>query len=166
MPTRTDIEDFLTQKHIAFVGVSREPKAFANSVYRELREHGRTLYPVNHDTTSTQLEGDTAYHSLAEVPNPVDGVVVMVPAKESAGVVRAAIDRGIPRVWLYHGVGPGSVSTEAVELCHTAGVRVVDGACPFMFDGPVRSVHRVHRAIAGHRIARTTPQRRVSRRQP
>jgi predicted CoA-binding protein len=157
MPTKVDVEEFLDQKHIAFVGVSREPKAFANAVYRELRDHGRTLYPVNRGTDGGSIEGDPSYRSLAEVPDPIDGVVVMVPATQSADVVRAALDRNIPRVWLYHGVGPGSVSAEAVALCRAAGVPVVDGACPFMFDAPVHSVHRLHRALAGRRVARARP---------
>jgi hypothetical protein len=32
-------------------------------------------------------------------------------------------------------------------------VAVVDGACPFMFDRPVSGVHRLHRLVAGWRIA-------------
>jgi predicted CoA-binding protein len=76
----------------------------------------------------------------------------MVPADRSAGVVREAIDRGIRRVWLHRGVGAGSVSQEALDLCRQHSIAVVDGACPFMFEEPVRSVHRVHRMFAGRRI--------------
>lgn len=157
MPTKEAIDDFLAQNHIAFVGVSRDSTQFANAVYRQLRDHGRTLYPVNAQASSTTIEGDNCYHQLASVPDPVDGVFVMVPAAEAAGVVRDAIERHIPRVWLHHGIGPGSNSAEAVALCRNFGVSVVDGACPLMFDAPVRSVHRVHRAFAGRRIARRTP---------
>ena len=154
MPTKEAIDDFLAQKHIAFVGVSRDSKEFANAVYRELRDHGRTLYPVNAQATAATIEGDIVYHQLSSVPDPVDGVFVMVPAAEAADVVRDAIERRIPRVWLYHGIGPGSDSPEAVALGKNFGLSVVDGACPFMFDQPVRSVHRVHRLFAGRRIAR------------
>jgi predicted CoA-binding protein len=152
MPTREAVDDFLAQKHLAFVGVSRDPKQFANAVYRELRDHGRTLYPVNALAAGDPLEGDRSYPSLAEVPDPVDGVVVMVPAEQAERVVRAAVARGIPRVWLYHGIGPGSDSDEAVEACRAAGVSVVDGACPFMFDGPVHGMHHVHQVLSAHRI--------------
>ena len=153
MPDRATIEEFLAQKHLAFVGLSRDPKQFANSVYRQLRDGGRTLYPVNIDAATSSLEGDRCYHRLADVPDPVDGVVVMVPASSSAAVVRDAVARGIPRVWLHRGAGRGSVSEEAVALCREHGVDVVDGACPLMFDEPVRSVHRVHRFFARRRFA-------------
>jgi predicted CoA-binding protein len=153
MPSTHAIDDFLAQKHIAFVGVSREPKRFANAVYRHLRDGGRTLYPVNHNPNVATIEGDAGYRSLADVPDPVDGVFVMVPANDAAGVVRAAIARGIPRVWLHRGLGPNSVSAETVALCRDNGIAVVDGACPMMFAERVGLLHRVHRGFAAHRFA-------------
>ena len=38
MPSKQIIEDFLAQEHVALVGVSRDPKQFANAVYRHLRD--------------------------------------------------------------------------------------------------------------------------------
>jgi predicted CoA-binding protein len=153
MPERKSIDEFLAQDHIAFVGVSRNTKEFANSVYRRLREGGRVLYPVNPAADGAPLEGDRSYPRLADVPDPVDGVVVMVPAAAAAAVVEEAAARRIPRVWLYRGIGPGAVSPEAVQLCRDYGITVVDGACPFMFEEPVRGVHRVHRFLSVRRIA-------------
>ncbi|HVA73288.1 MAG TPA: CoA-binding protein [Acidimicrobiales bacterium] len=153
MPDRATIEEFLTQRHVAFVGVSRDTKQFSNAVYRKLRESGITLYPVNPSAGGVPLEGDVSYSTLADVPDPVDGAFVMVPSSAAAAVVRDAIDRGIRRVWLHRGAGQGSVSDEAVEICRANGARVVDGACPLMFLEPVRGIHRVHRLISGRRIA-------------
>ena len=84
---------------------------------------------------------------------PVDGVIVMVRPDAAEQVVREAIERGVPRVWLHRGVGTGAVSERAVELCRDAGVAVVDGACPLMFATPVGGVHRLHRLISHRRIA-------------
>ena len=153
MPDRVTIDEFLAQLHVAFVGVSRDNKQFANAVYRSLRGGGRSLYPVNAAAEGKPLEGDVSYARLADVPDPVDGVVVMVPAGAAADVVRDAVDRGIPRVWLHRGIGKGSVSAEAVRICRESGVVLVDGACPLMFIEPVVGVHRIHRLLAGRRIA-------------
>lgn len=153
MPSREVIEDFLAQKHIAVVGVSRDTKQFANAVYRRLREGGRVLYPVNRTAEGAPIEGDISYPRLADVPDPIDAVLVMVPAAAAAEVVEQAIGRGIPRVWLHRGAGPGSVSPGAVELCRASGVSVVEGACPLMFEPPVKGVHKLHRLISGRRIA-------------
>jgi predicted CoA-binding protein len=153
VPERATIDEFLAQRHLAFVGVSRDSKQFANAVYRSLRGPGRTLYPVNTASDGEPMEGDASYARLADVPDPVDGVVVMVPAVAAADVVRDAVDRGIPRVWLHRGIGKGAVSAEAVRICRESGVDLVDGACPLMFEEPVGAVHRIHRFLAGRRIA-------------
>lgn len=38
MPDLHDVHDILDQQHIAFVGVSTDPKAFASTVYRAMRD--------------------------------------------------------------------------------------------------------------------------------
>ena len=143
MPTRATIDDFLAQHRLAFVGASRDSKAFSSTVYRELRAHGYELLPVNRHAST--IEGDACYRDVADLPDGVDGAIVMVPAETAAAVVQAFIDRGIPRVWLHKGAGPASVSDEAVALCREHGVEVVDGACPLMFAEPTAWFHRVHR---------------------
>lgn len=155
VPSRIDIDDFLAQRHIALVGVSTDSRQFPNAVYRMLRDGGRTMVPVNRGVADgAAIEGDRAYRSLAEVPGTLDGVVVMVGADAAADVVRDAVARGVPRVWLHRGVGKGSVSPEAVALCRHNGVRVVDGACPFMFAAPVTGIHGLHRALSVRRVLR------------
>ncbi|HEX5613916.1 MAG TPA: CoA-binding protein [Acidimicrobiia bacterium] len=151
MPSRDVVDEFLAQRHVAFVGVSRNSKEFANSVYRHLRDTGRTMYPVH--VTAPTIEGDPAFRTLADVPEPLDGVVVMVPSAAMVAVVQDAIDRGVTRVWLHRGLGQGPVPTEAVERCRAHGVAVVDGACPLMFADPVGSFHKVHRFFARRRFA-------------
>jgi len=141
MPRRADIDDFLSQKRIAFVGVSRNPKKFANAVYRSLKSKGYQLYAVN--PQAEQIEGERCYAGLASLPEPADGAVVMVSPDAAAGVVRQCAEAGIRRVWL----GNGSVSPEAVALCREAGIAVVDGACPMMFAQPVGFGHACHRFV-------------------
>lgn len=153
MPSRAIIDDFLAQSHIAFVGVSREPKQFANSVYRTLRDGGRELYPVNRSEDTPTIEGDLAYRRLGDVPDPVDGVIVMVAHGAEAEVVRDALARGISRIWVHRASGRDPVSDEVRSMCEAAGAALVDGACPLMFLEPVRGVHRLHRSLAHKRFA-------------
>ncbi len=143
MPSRAVIDDFLAQEHLAFVGASHDPKEFSATVYRELRDRGYDLHPVN--PHAAEIDGDACVATVAELPDGIDGAIVMVPADASAEVVQACIDRGIPRVWLHKGAGPSSVSDDAVALCKEHGIEVVDGACPMMFAEPVAWFHRVHR---------------------
>lgn len=151
MPSRAAIDDFLAQDHLAFVGASRNTKEFANSVYRHLRDGGRTMVPVHRGADS--IENDPCAASIADVPDPVDGIVIMVPADSMADVAREAVARGIPRVWLHRGAGQPPVPQEAVDACREAFLVVIDGACPLMFDEPVGGMHRLHRMLVGKRFA-------------
>jgi predicted CoA-binding protein len=147
MPSRAAIQGFLDQKHLAFVGVSRKSRAFPNAVYRHMREAGYVLVPVNPQAET--IEGDRCYASVGDVPDPVDGVVVMVNREAALGVVRECIEHGVTRIWLHRGLGsPGAMSDEAVRLCEENAVEVVAGACPLMFVSPTRHIHWLHKQSA------------------
>lgn len=141
MPSRKAIDDFLQQKRIAVVGVSRDSKQFQNGVFRRLKESGYEVVPVN--PSAAEVEGVPCYPSVTALPQPVDGVLVMVPASRAAAVVQDCQVAGVKRVWLHRGGGPGAVSPEAVALARQAGMSLVDGACPLMFLGG--GLHKVHR---------------------
>lgn len=150
MPSKASIDRFLQGERLAVVGVSRNSKEFANAVFRELRDRGYEVVPVN--PNADEVEGVRCYRTVAELPD-VDGAIVMVPAAGAADVVRQCAARGIERVWLHRGAGQGSVSEEAVDAARTAGIDVVDGACPLMFLPDTGWFHRLHRRIAGRHIA-------------
>lgn len=150
MPSRASIDRFLQSERVAVVGVSRNPKEFANAVYREFRDRGYEVFPVNPNTD--EVEGVRCYRTIAELPD-VDGVLIMVPAAGAAQVVEQCAARGIERVWLHRGAGQGSVTDEAVDAARAAGIDVVDGACPLMFLPDTGWFHRLHRRLAGRRIA-------------
>jgi predicted CoA-binding protein len=140
------VQEFLEQRRLALVGASNNPKNFGNTIYRELRDHGYEMVPIN--PKAVLVEGDKCYPDFASVPGVIDGVVVMVSVDKSVDVVRACVQRGIKYVWLFKGIGgPGAVSDEAVELCLQQGIHVVAGACPLMFLEPVGWSHRAHRAV-------------------
>lgn len=72
---------------VALVGASGRPD---NGLARPLREQAFAGedYPVN--PRYTELDGRPCYPSLAEVPSPVDLVLVMVPAAQAPDVAREA----------------------------------------------------------------------------
>ncbi|MGD2070220.1 MAG: CoA-binding protein [Gemmatimonadota bacterium] len=142
---RAAAEDFLSQRRIAVVGVSREGDSAANPVYRRLREKGYEVFPVN--PHADEVEGDPCLPSVGEIPGGVDGVVVATHPAVSADVARECVAAGVPRVWFHRSFGTGSVSDEAVAVCEQAGLRVMAGACPMMFLEPVDFGHRCMRWI-------------------
>jgi predicted CoA-binding protein len=117
---------------------------------------------VGVNPNATTAAGVACWPDLARVPGAVDGVIVMVPAAASVDVVRAAIARGVSHVWLFRGIGgPGSVTDEAVALCHEHDVNVVSGACPLMFLEPVGFGHRMHRSVRRMRGTVERPRKEV-----
>ena len=152
---REAAEEFLAQPRIAVAGVSRDPKQPANLIYRRLRDTGHEVYAVN--PAAERVEGDRAYASARELPEGVDGVVVVTPPEAAVGIVEDCAAAGIPRVWLPRGLGPGSSSPEAVRRGAELGVSVIPGGCPNMFGETSDPGHRCILAMlrVGGRIPRT-----------
>ena len=107
------VQDFLAQKRVAVVGVSRDAGSPANFVFRKLRQPGRTVYPVNPHAGS--LEGVVCHPSVGAIPGGVDAALVFTPPAASAAVLTECADAGIKRVWLHRSLGAGSYSAAAVE---------------------------------------------------
>ncbi|HTI35117.1 MAG TPA: CoA-binding protein [Miltoncostaea sp.] len=139
-------EEFLAGERIAVTGVSRHPERHgANVVYRRLRDRGYEVFAVN--PNADEVEGDRAYHALADVPVPLDGVVIGTRPEAAAGTMRECAELGITQVWMHRGPGRGSVSPAAAAWGRARGVTVIDGGCPCMFGPTADAGHRVMRAV-------------------
>jgi uncharacterized protein len=137
-----DIQDFLSQKRLALVGLSRNPEDFTRAMFRELWRQSYDVVPIN--PNMTEVDGIPCFARLQDVPLPVDGALVMTPAAQSERVVRDCAEAGITRVWLHRGVGTGSVNQAAVDFCRQQGIRLVAGYCPYMFLPKTPFFHRAH----------------------
>jgi predicted CoA-binding protein len=142
---REAAEDFLSQERIAVAGVSRDPKQPANLIYRRLRDTGHQVFAVN--PNAQEVEGDPCFSSVTAIPEGVDGVVIVTPPEAAPEVAGECAHAGVPRVWLHRGLGPGSSSVEATELCRRYGISVIPGGCPCMFGATADPGHRCMRAM-------------------
>lgn len=140
-------QDFLEQRRIAVVGVSRKGDVPGNIIYKKLRQAGYAVFAVN--PSAETVEGDPCYPTLETIPGGVDGVVIATHPKQTADVVRQCADLGIRRVWIHRSFGQGSLDTEAVRLSRELGLAVIPGGCPMMFCEPVDPVHKCMRWLSG-----------------
>jgi predicted CoA-binding protein len=150
--------DFLGQRRIALVGVSRDPRDLSRTLFRELRGRGYDVVPVH--PTLDSADGVACARRLQDVQPPVDGALLMTPPAATDQVVRDCAEAGVTRVWMHRGAGRGAVSPTAVSYCHEHGIAVVDGACPFMFLPGAGFVHRTHGFFA--RLFGRHPARRAA----
>jgi hypothetical protein len=140
MPTTTldaKVHDFLAQKRIAVVGVSRDGghHPVGNLIYRRLKTTGHDVFAVN--PRMQTFEGDPCYANLKSIPGGVDGVMIVTRPEVTEHIVHDCADAGVRRVWMHQSMATrgSSVSAAAVEYCREHDISVIAGACPMMF-GP------------------------------
>ena len=147
--------DFLAQRRIALVGVSRDPRDLSRKLFGELRARGYDVVPVH--PTLESVEGVPCARRLQDVSPRVEGALLMTPPAATDRVVRDCAEAGVSRVWMHRGVGQGAVHPVAVSYCRDHGIAVVAGACPYMFLPRAGFVHRSHGFLArllGHHPGR------------
>jgi predicted CoA-binding protein len=139
-PSRTEIDEFLSQRSLALVGVSRDGNTgFGNAVRKELLEKGYELFVVHPEADA--IADQPCAHTLAEVAPRVGGVILVTPPPQTLKLVEEAAACGVRRIWMQQ----GAESPEAVELCRQRGISVVSGECILMFAEPTAWFHRAHR---------------------
>ena len=123
-----ELRTLLDYQTIAVVGCSATPGKAAHEIPAYMQRHGYRVIPVNpyHD----EILGETAYDSLADVPEDIDLVNVFRPSSEAGGVVDAAIERAAGRgdvkaVWLQLGIRDDDAANRAEE----AGLDFVQNKC-------------------------------------
>jgi len=114
---------------IAVVGLSSKPDRPSFGVARYLQEHGYRIVPVN--PRETEVLGERAYGSLAELPMAVDVVDVFRRAEETPPIAADAVAIGARVLWLQAGI----VSGEAQRIAEEGGLDVIMGVC-------IRDTHR------------------------
>jgi len=132
---RKNIDEFLLQRKIAVVGVSRNEDKFSNIIYREMRTAGYEVMAVN--PNADMVEGDRCYAGLGALPVKPDGVVLVVPPTQGIQIVEEAARLGIRHVW----VQPGANSSEIDQRLGELEIVTVSGECILMHIEPVKSIH-------------------------
>ena len=138
-------QDFLAQKRIAVVGVTRDEKGWGRTLYDEFKKRGYETFAVN---PARNIPGVDCYAHLRDLPTKPDGVLLVVPPHVTEQVVKEVAELGIKRVWMHKGAGAGAVSPAAVEFCKEKNIAVVHGVCPFMYLQPQAFGHKLHHNIA------------------
>lgn len=89
------LRPFFKPKGVAVIGASRNPHKLGYGVVRNLKDYRYQggIYPVN--KSATEILELPCYESVAEVPDPVDLAVIIVPASVVPKIIKQCGQRGI-----------------------------------------------------------------------
>jgi predicted CoA-binding protein len=122
--SRDTINQILNEcRTIAVVGLSSDPGRPSNGVAAYMKRVGYRVIPVN--PNETQVFGDKAFSSLAEVSETIELVNIFRRPEEAGRAVDEAIAIGAKGVWLQEGV----IDYAAAERAKAAGLLVVMDRC-------------------------------------
>jgi uncharacterized protein len=137
MTTINQIHQFIEAQPIAMVGVSRNPKKFGYAAYKELKDKGMNVVPVN--PMADQIMGDKSYRNIADLPSDIRGIIVFTKKNQTASVVREARSRGIRHIWIQQMAD----SKEALEELKGTDINLITGECILMHYKP-NGIHKFH----------------------
>lgn len=125
MPTNdADMIEMLREaKTIAVVGLSGKRLRPSHGVSAYMQQQGYRIIPVN--PLETEVLGEKAYATLAEVPEKIDIVNVFRQSDAVPEVVDQAIAKGVKYLWLQEDV----VHEAAAAKARAAGMKVVMDRC-------------------------------------
>ncbi len=137
----SDREQFFELPSFVVIG-NASLKAFPKLTYRNLRQVGKTVYPVELGGKPT-VEGDQAYGAVADLPETVQGAIIELPAAHTLSAVKQVAEAGIKDLWLHM----LSESDEVLQFCEENGIRVRYGTCAVMYTQQGPSYHSIHKGI-------------------
>jgi len=140
MTTLKQINDFIDSQPIAMVGVSRNPKKFGYAAFKELKEKGMKIIPVNPE--ADQILGEKCFQNVGKLPADVKSILIMTKKDKTATVVREAKEKGIKQIWIQQ----SSDSKEALDELKGSDISYITGQCILMHYKP-HSIHKFHGSI-------------------
>ena len=137
------IEDFISSKKIAVVGMSRSEKKFGNMACKELRGKGYEIFPVH--PGAKEIDGFACYPDLKSLNGNVDALWIAIPPRHVPPVLEEAARLGLKKIWLQQ----GAWSKDVQQCIDQLGLPVISKRCILMYAPPVKSFHKFHRTIVG-----------------
>jgi predicted CoA-binding protein len=137
MVTLKQIEDFLASEPIAMVGVSRNPRKFGFAAFKELKDKGMNIIPVNR--SASEIYQTKTYNDIMSLPSDVKGIIIMTKKNETAEVIRQAKTKGLKQIW----VQQMSDNPEALKELEGTDINYITGQCILMYYKP-HSYHKFH----------------------
>jgi uncharacterized protein len=137
MATLNQIEKFIAAQPVAVIGVSRDPKKFGHAAFKELKEKGMDVIPVN--PFANEIFGIKVFPDIKSLPAQVKSILIMTKKEETAKLVREAKEKGISNIWFQQ----KTETPEAIMELDGTTINYITKECILMHYKP-NSVHKFH----------------------
>jgi acetate---CoA ligase (ADP-forming) len=137
---------FFSPNAIALIGASSSPTRIGGRTLASLLKHGFSgrLYPIN--PSHSEIQGLPAYGRLEDVTDPIDLVIISVPATEVLRALRSCAAKKVRAVVVYSSgfaeAGNDGVAMQAAirVLAREAGMRVLGPNCLGFMSLPSKAI--------------------------
>ncbi len=129
------LESFFNPKSIAVVGVSDNPSKLGAVVFNNIlsANYEGNLYGVNPKMDGKEIYGKPCYASVDKLPEAMDLVVILVPARFTEPVVDACIVNGTKNISIitagFAEVGEKELEARIAQKCLDNGINLLGPNC-------------------------------------
>ena len=131
MSAKESLDAILNPSGIAVIGASKDPLKWGHMLLAAIMKGGYKgrLYPIN--PKETEIEGLKVYPTVADVPEPVDLAIIVVPANAVPSVMNDCAKKHVKGAVIitsgFGETGPEGkkVQDEVVKIAQAGGVRFV-----------------------------------------
>lgn len=131
----------IAPRSVAVIGASDDPRRIGGRpiAYMRAGGFGGAILPVN--PNRAQVQGLTAYPSVADLPTVPDAAILAVPAAHALDAMRALAARGVRAVVAFTAgfaevdAAGAAAQAEMVRIARDAGMRLLGPNCLGLFDG-------------------------------
>ncbi|HMI84258.1 MAG TPA: CoA-binding protein [Polyangiaceae bacterium] len=123
-PSDDQLRKLLTDaRTIAMVGASSSPDRPSHGIMKKMLAAGYRVIPVN--PRETEVLGQKAFASLADIPEKVDIVDVFRRAEDTPSIADEAVAIGAKAIWLQSGIS----NEDTARRAEAGGIMAVMDAC-------------------------------------
>ncbi len=131
----SSLRPFFEATGVAVIGASANPRKLSHGILKNLIDYNYQggIYPVN--PGSEDILGRKCYADIADVPNPVDLAVIILPAPATPEALEACGKRGIKAVVIISGgfketgAGGTELETQCLKIAAEYQMRLIGPNC-------------------------------------
>jgi uncharacterized protein len=118
-----DINEFKEKKVWAVVGSVHSREKFAYKIYKDLKNKGYEVYPV--DPTGAPVDDEASYRSIKELPIIPEAIDMVINPVKGLQFLEEAKDLGIKHIWFQ----PGAESEEIIKKAQSYEMKEIHNKC-------------------------------------